>query len=229
MIELTGFTKADGPLTKRISLAPDGSAKSDGSACLMARGVARRVRVEDVGEFANLIERVESNQAIALGALRPGLPDEVTVVTKGKLTGAPDVIARTGTDIVYLKRQPAFALIDFDQKGLQPSTAALIRERGGLWPTLISVVPALRTVAHVVRRSTSAGLYRSDTGERLPGSGGQHIFVPVVDGTDIERFLQTLHERCWLAGFGWLLIGAGGQLLELDRRSHGGRSRAFGV
>ncbi len=34
------------------------------------------------------------------------------------------------------------------------------------------------------------------------------------DGQDIERFLKTLHARCWLAGLGWLMVGAGGQLLE---------------
>jgi hypothetical protein len=79
---------------------------------------------------------------------------------------------------------------------------------------LIEVLPALRDAAFVMRRSTSAGLMRSDTGEELPGSNGQHGYVPVPDGTDIERFLKTLHERCWLAGFGWMMVGAAGQLLE---------------
>ena len=32
--------------------------------------------------------------------------------------------------------------------------------------------------------------------------------------TDIERSLRVLHERCWLHGFGWMMVGAGGQLLE---------------
>ena len=41
-----------------------------------------------------------------------------------------------------------------------------------------------------------------------------HIFVLVQDGADIERFLRTFHDRCWLAGFGWYLVGAAGQLLE---------------
>src|SRR5260370_34648309 len=45
-------------------------------------------------------------------------------------------------------------------------------------------------------------------------SGGLHIYVRVEDGADIERFLRTLHERCWLLGFGWMTVGAVGQLLE---------------
>ena len=69
-VELTGFTNSNGPLTKRISLAPDGSVKSDGSACVMARGTAQRVRIGDVGELASVIENIRPDQAIALGVLR---------------------------------------------------------------------------------------------------------------------------------------------------------------
>src|SRR5262249_28570947 len=134
--------------------------------------------------------------------------------TKRKLNGQPDVIARIGTDIVFRKEQPALALLDFDTKCMPPEVAAEMKRLGGFWPALLSVLPALRPVAHVIRRSTSAGLFRSDTGEKLPGSDGLHVYVPVLDGGDVERFLKALHERCWLAGFGWLMVGAGGQLLE---------------
>jgi hypothetical protein len=48
----------------------------------------------------------------------------------------------------------------------------------------------------------------------MPGSDGLHVFVLMKDGADVERFLATLHARCYLAGFGWLMVGAGGQLLE---------------
>jgi hypothetical protein len=213
-LELTGFTKANGPLTKRISLAPDGSVKSDGSACVMARGTAQRVRIADVRELAAVIENVRPDQAIALGALRTGLPDKVHVVTKQKLNEEPDVIARTGTDIVFRREKPALALIDFDTKGIAPEVAAEMQRLGGFWPSLLSVLPAVGPVAHVIRRSTSAGLFRSDTGEKLRGLGGLHAYLAVQDGGDVERFLKALHERCWLAGFGWMMIGAGGQLLE---------------
>jgi hypothetical protein len=66
----------------------------------------------------------------------------------------------------------------------------------------------------VTRSSTSAGIHRTETGEKLPGSDGLHVFVPVKDGTDAIRFLKALNACCWLAGFGWLMVSAGGQLLE---------------
>ena len=215
--EITVFIKSGGPLTKRISLTADGSIKSDGSACLMARGEARRCEIDSVEQLARLIEQLPKNQAIALGALRTGLPDQVEVVTKAKLlNGAaqPNIIARTGNDIIYREGQAAFALLDFDTKGMPDNVAAELKRLGGFWQALLTVLTALRGVGRVTRRSTSAGLSRSDTGEKLAGSDGLHVYLLVQDGTDIERFLKALHERCWLAGLGWMMVGAAGQLLE---------------
>src|SRR5262249_49917799 len=108
--EITLFAKSRGPLTKRISMAPDGPLKSHGSACVMSHGAARRVHITSVSDFARLIERLRPNEAITLGALRAGLADPVQVVSKRKLNGAPNVIARTAADIIYRKGQPALAL-----------------------------------------------------------------------------------------------------------------------
>ena len=69
-------------------------------------------------------------------------------------------------------------------------------------------------MARVTRRSTSAGLSRSDTGEALPGSDGIHVYVAEKDGADSERFLRALHDRCWLAGLGWMMVSTSGALLE---------------
>ena len=74
--------------------------------------------------------------------------------------------------------------------------------------------PGLQRAARVSRASTSSGLYRSDTGTQFDGSGGAHHYVLVKDGSDIERFLRDLHDRCWQHGLGWHLIGRAGQLLD---------------
>jgi hypothetical protein len=216
-IEIVVFTKAGGPLTKRISLAADGTIISDGSTCVMSRGTAHRVEIADVEQLAELIERLKPYHAIALGSLRADLSSKVKIVSKAELmngAAGPDVIARTGADIIYEPGQPAFALLDFDTKGMPPAVAAKLEAAGGFWPALCSVLPALKGVAHLTRLSTSAGLSRSDTGEEFVGSGGLHVYVPVRDGTDIPRFLKALHVRCWLAGLGWMVVGVGGQLLE---------------
>jgi hypothetical protein len=202
-IEITGITKAGGPLTKRILLTDDGTPKSDGSACVMSTGTAQRIHIDGV-----------DRQAIALGTLRSDLPDEVNVATKSKINGDTNVIARTSSNIVFQRGQPAFALLDYDTKGMPKEVDQAIKRAGCFWGGLLTVLPELQTVAHVSRRSTSAGLFRSDTGDKLRGSDGEHVYIAVQDGADIERFLKTLHDRCWLAGFGWLMVGAGGQMLD---------------
>ena len=214
-IELTRLTKDGGPLTKQISLSPDGTLVKDGSACVMAHGTADRVRLAGVDELGALIEGLAPSQAIALGTLRADLPDKVEVVTRKRLVNGverPDVIARAGANIIY--HGPAFALLDYDSKGMPAAVAAELKRAGGFWDALLTVLPALKDTARVTRRSTSAGLSRADTGEALPGSDGVHVYVAEKDGADSERFLRALHDRCWLAGFGWMMVSTSGALLE---------------
>jgi hypothetical protein len=230
--ELTIFTKTDGPLTKRISILADGSISSDGSACVMSRGIARRAKISDVTQLAILIEGMTSDQALGLGALRADLPDPVRVVRKAHINGSTpsDVIARTADNILFRLGEPAFALLDFDTKGIPQDVAAKISQLGGFFETLMSVMPNLASIARVTRASTSAGLFRSDTDAKIPGSGGLHVYVLVLDGADIERFLKILHDRCWLAGFGWILVGGAGQLLDrslIDRSVFGAERLVF--
>jgi hypothetical protein len=218
MISITKFAKSSGPLTKMVSLSDDGLVLSDGSACIMARGSVRRIQLSDLHEFADLIDNLASHEAIALGALRSDLSDDVLITTKTSLQqlnghAQPNQIARTGEFIEYRALQPALALIDIDRKGMPPSVKTRIDEVGGFRQALRTVLPELAKCGHVIRPSTSTGLYRSDTGQRFQDSG-LHVFVLVSDGEDVDRFLRTLHDRCWLAGLGWLMIGAGGQLLE---------------
>jgi hypothetical protein len=105
-MEVAIIAKGGGPLTKRISLAADGSLKSDGSACVMSRGTAKRFTFAGVGQFATLIEHFAPHQAITLGGLRPDLPHEVSVTTKRKLNGAQEseVVARTSDYFVRSRR-----------------------------------------------------------------------------------------------------------------------------
>jgi len=234
-IEITAFTSDTGPLTKKISLAPDGSLVSDGSACVMSRGTAKRLRLAGFADFARLIGGLKSNEAIALGALRSDLSDEVQVVTHKKLTElnghAPStVIARTAGHISYHPEKSAVVLLDYDTKGMPPDVKSRVDAAGGFWPSLLSVAPDLEHAERVHRASTSSGIVRSDTGEAIAGSSGVHVFLHVRDGADTERFLKALHDRCWLAGFGWMMVGGGGQLLErsiIDRMVFSGERLVF--
>jgi predicted P-loop ATPase len=214
-IELTVFTKANGILSKRISLV-EGKVNSDGSACGMGHGRARRILLNGVAQLGPLIEKLESNQAIVLGTMRSDVGDEVAIAAKDELVANPrdGALARTSENFKYVPGKPAFVLFDHDTKGMPPTVKAKIEFLGGFWGALVSVVPELGNVGRVVRRSTSSGLSRADTGEKFEGSAGVHVFPIVKDGGDTERFLYTLHDRCWLNGLGWCIVGKDGKLLE---------------
>jgi hypothetical protein len=207
-IEITVFGSEHAKLTKRIKLANDGSLDVTPRTA-MSRGTARRVAIASVYDLAEVIEGLADNEAVTLGCLRDELPDQVKVVTKDKLNGGANVIARTSEHVIYREGKPALVLLDYDTKGKPDSITV-----DEFWQALLKVLPGLRKAAHVVRRSTSSGIFRSDNGEKLPGSSGVHIYVAVQDGSDVERFLKTLHDRCWLAGYGWFWISKPGRLLE---------------
>ncbi|MCK1480115.1 hypothetical protein IVB27_36625 [Bradyrhizobium sp. 197] len=213
---ITLIVKHDEPdlMSKRISLDADGKLKSDGSECRMVTGEAFRMLVKTSNDLAILIQSCTSDVAIALGDLKDGIRSRVRITTKNSLDKNPGAIARARGFIDYRPGQPAYALIDFDTKGMPNEVKAKIDDAGGMWKALLAVAPALANAARVARASTSAGLYRSDTGEPIPGSDGAHHYVLVHDGADIERFLTDLHDRCWLHGFGWHMIGKAGQLLD---------------
>ena len=67
--EIVLFTNLGGPLTKRICVDESGAAKSDGSACLMSRGMATRTPVESIGQLGAIIGSMQPHQALALGCL----------------------------------------------------------------------------------------------------------------------------------------------------------------
>jgi hypothetical protein len=213
--EITVFKKSNGPLTKRIALR-DGKIVNDSSSCRMAKGSARRVSIDNVQTLADLINSFGSSEAYALGRLKDGVADPVQVVTRAKLNGAadPSIIARTKEFVVFNEGEPGLCLLDTDIKGMPKVMARRIEERGSLFGALCEIVPALATVARVQRASTSSGLRNKETGETIPGSGGQHIVVVVQDAADIPRFLSDLHDRLWLADFGWGMVSAAGSFLE---------------
>jgi hypothetical protein len=229
LLEQALIEKTGGALTKMIALN-GAEVKSDGSACVMVTGTASRFRLRDVGELGERIQRFEPRHALTLGGLRPDLPDLVRLRVKRALNGEkrPDVIARTAENFCYRPGYPALVLLDLDTKGMPPEIADRLRRLGGFEAALRTVLPELGSIARLTRASTSAGLYRADTGERLSASNGIHLYVTIRNGTDGERFLRTLHTRLWLAGFGWLVIRRRRPAARtLDRRPGCCLARAF--
>jgi hypothetical protein len=230
--QITLITKRGTPalMSKTISLDEAGKLHSDASECRMVYGTATREFAATASALVLIIASCGSDQAIALGRLKDELPDRVEVTVPSRLDRHPGAITRSRKFIDYRPGSAAWALIDFDTKGMPEEVAARIEAAGGMWPALLSVAPELAAAARVSRASTTSGLFRADTGEPIPGSNGMHHYVLVRDGRDVERLLKDLHDRCWLNGFGWHAIGAAGQLLDrslIDRMVGNGERLCF--
>src|SRR5580704_7940557 len=181
--QITVISKRETPalMSKRISLDGEGKLKSDGSECRMTTGTAARAFAGTASDLAQIIASCGSDQAIALGTLGHELPEAVDVTVPSRLDRHPGAITRSRKFIDYRPGSPAWALIDFDSKGMPDGIFDRIEAAGGMWNALLTVTPELASAARVSRASTTAGLFRSDTGEPIPGSNGMHHYVLAGD------------------------------------------------
>jgi hypothetical protein len=212
-VEITVFEKRGGHLTKRISLDND-KIVSDGSGCRMAKGTAHCERFTSHQAIADRINGFNMCEALALGCPKDGTSDIVRVVTKRELNGAPGVIARSKDFLGFREGKQSLCLFDIDTKGMPDEVKHRVKESGGVWGALTRVLPELDGIGRVERASTSSCLRNSETGEEFEGSGGQHIYIVERDGADTKRFLATLHDRLWLAGYGFGVVSKAGSFLE---------------
>lgn len=213
--EITILTSDRSALSKTISLGGD-ELRSDSSNCWMSSGNARRQRITGSGHLVDILCGLRPNDAIALGRLASSLPADVQIRSKANLppNAPPNMITRGSANLVFESELPAYALLDVDVKGVTGLAETMADLLGGYDQLLLNVFPFLKHAACVVRPSTSSCIANVVTGDTYPGSGGLHIYVPVADGADIKRAIEVMHDRLWLAGYGWYLVGAAGQLLE---------------
>jgi len=214
-IEITMFKKSAGVLSKTIAAAVGGSPVSDGSACRMSSGEAKRMPLADGAQaLADLISNMAPNEALSLGRLVSGVAESAPVTTVSRLRSAPEgTIARSRDFLEFIPDAPAFMLLDIDRKGLPQAVAERINAAGGVVPFLTDLFPELMKAACVERASTSAGIFNTATGQAFAESGGMHIYALVEDGADIPRALAALSDRLWLNGCGWRNAGTAGQIL----------------
>ena len=84
-----------------------------------------------------------TDQAIVLGALRADLPDPAQITTIAKSKDNPGAITRSRGFIDYCPGAPAWALIDFDTKGMPANVATSIEAAGGMWNDPLTVAQGL--------------------------------------------------------------------------------------
>ncbi|MGB8901310.1 MAG: hypothetical protein WCC90_19665, partial [Methylocella sp.] len=121
-------------------------------------------------------------------------------------------MARIKENFLFHPGKPAFALLDFDDKGMPAVVRDKLNEIGGFIEALKLIIPGFADAAYIARRSTTAGIHNPITGETK--EGGMHCFPLLADGSKQHEFLQQVHQRLWVAGFGWHIIAKDGSLHE---------------
>ncbi|UWR04736.1 virulence-associated E family protein [Ruegeria conchae] len=223
---VTVVTKANnGPMTKSIKLNGSGLPHSDGGLCRMSDGSAQVVPVRSPGEFADLLNGLDSSQAITLGVVKDDPLNGTVWGVVADHAVMPGVISRTQKFFTHQIGQGVM-LIDFDQKQMPDKVRKAVTTHGAE-KLIFGQIPGTSNAAYVMRNSTSFGLKNTATGQTFDGSGGFHLYLMVLDATDIPRALSVLYKRLWLAGYGWHMVGKRGALHDrtLVDQSVGGPER----
>lgn len=196
MLSFTRFTAVKpARLSKRFTLSGDTLVKEGGGE--LTEGIAEKLSVAGLAEFAALLPTLTPKQALSYGINGHA---HARVVTAAALAGAAaqssePVIARTRDHFTW----PAGAgllMLDYDAP---PDGPALLPDE--LRATLTHACPALADAPAVWRPSASSCIYTKEGAERR-GIAGQRLYVAVTDAADIPRALPVLFDRLWLAGFG---------------------------
>ena len=87
-------------------------------AAAMWKGSAKRVWFSSFSDLALVISPLGSHQALGMPALRPDLPDEVTIVVEDKVKKGAAGVSRTADNFTYIKGRPALVLLDYDTKAM---------------------------------------------------------------------------------------------------------------
>ena len=168
--------------------------------------------------------RMQPSDALVLGRLPVTATTPALVVTQKLLPEYPGAVTRTKRNpnrpddgFIFQPGVPAFLCLDLDLKvdaddgPDDPMHAITVRQQnaiadaGGPIEALYRVAPEIRHVAKIIRPSTGAWIFRTDRidpNDFLTRESGLHVYLPVLDGGDIERAVDDLFARLYLAGFG---------------------------
>lgn len=200
-LRVTLFTSARGLLTKRLSLAADGTLQKD-PAANMHEGTAETLALADLRELDELLQRATPAQAIGQGIASEA---RVRIVNERRERASGGAIARTQRHFQF-PAGPGVMLLDHDGMPGESLDADELRQR------IVAAVPELAEAPMLIRQSVSAGV-RGPDGVLLTPYGKWHAYIAVSDARRIPDAGEALELRLWAAGIGWYDVGKAGQAL----------------
>ena len=202
---LSVFTSASGPVVKRFFMVGD-QVEATASARIYT-GRTRSVRADDPEELKALLDGLSTNEAVGLGILAT-VNQTFPLVTKDALRAG--VVSRSG-EFFRHNEGAGWGLIDVDTKDLPQAVHANLTG-DDIVADIFRVVPELEKAAYLIRPSSSAGIIKPDGSVRR--ATGTHIFIRLEYAPNLPQLLQVMHDRCWVAGLGYIKFSRAGHMLE---------------
>lgn len=209
-----GFNAA--PPVKTFGLRDDGTPYSTRQGAQPARGDVSRhdfigTPVEILHSVAKLLGDMKSSEVL-IPVPPSAKGNRLALVTKEELAIQPGTIARTKEHFPPVAG-PALLPLDFDAKIWPAALRNRVEQAGGVLRVLETVCRSFGGCAFLKRASSSAGIRDRLTGRQTAVDAGHHWYFLVQDGRDISRFVDVLHQRLIIAGFGCGFISQVGLVL----------------
>lgn len=201
-VSFTKFTSTTNELSKTYRLVRNQIEKN--ALATMSEGTAERVTIS-FKNFAQALLEAASNQAFCYGLFEEKYPDEVEIVVKGKEKPKKNILSRSKEYFAY-RNHPGILMLDHD-----PSEYGSKLSSDELIAILIDIDPQIENVAMIIRGSVSAGVNLA--GRRPKRNKGFHIYIPVLDASQIPEYGKLLFQYLWLNGYGYIALSANGSLL----------------
>ena len=204
MIQFSVLTKDSGILTKNYTLL-NGELIKDSSQCYLDTGTVETISCE-LSDLPSVIDKLETNQAIAHGIALEAVSQSVKIVSRKLLPQHPGAITRTLDKFFW----PEDGIIMFDY---DPPVGTKPLNRQELTVAIRSLDPQLEKAAMVWRPSASSNIVGEDD-KVYAGVKNQRIYIQYSHPEGIEEFTQNLFRSAWDKGFGYIMVSAAGIPLE---------------
>jgi len=199
------FTSASGAVVKRFFMIGD-QVEATASARIYT-GQTRSVRADDPEELKELLDGLGINEAVGLGVLET-VNQTFPLSAKDALQAG--AVSRSAEFFSHNKGA-GWGMLDIDTKDLPQNVHANLTG-DDITADIFRLVPELEEVAHLIRPSSSAGIMKPDGTMRQ--ATGTHIFIRLEYAPNLPQLLQVMHDRCWMAGLGYIKLSKAGHMLE---------------
>ncbi len=201
-VRFTHFENSSGILSKSYGVVDGCIVKTPAAA--LTTGIASSMTCS-FPEFFEMLSEAGASIAFAYGVHASHYPDQVAITVNGKEDPSNNVLARTKSFYNY-PEGAGILILDYD-----PSEYGQDMTPSRLLEVLGSIDDAFVSAAKIVKPSLSSGI--GIIGSEAAVNKGFHIYIPVVDASDIPRYGKVLFDRLWLAGLGYIALSRNGAML----------------